>query len=104
MSRDTARNPTGQYDWEYPSVGPSLEDMSAQRLVYDDPDTTQDMAKDATACCAEAHLARAASAFTAARRTVDTMPATLLAAPRKVTRSVVNVSDGAAKFAGQLFD
>jgi hypothetical protein len=78
--------------------------MSAERLAYDDPDTTRDMAQDASACCQETHLARAADAFTTARRTAGAAPSALLATPRTATRTALHVSDSAARFASRLFE
>ncbi|MGN6781646.1 MAG: hypothetical protein ACTHJH_09105 [Marmoricola sp.] len=63
----------------------------APRLPYDDADTAFQMAHDADACRAEAHLAAA-----------------LLRAPGAVSRTAVlgalTVSDQAALFAGRFLD
>ena len=62
------------------------------------------MAKNASACRAEAHLARASAALGAARRTAEAVPGAVLQAPRKVTRTALSVTDSAAKFAGRFFE
>lgn len=74
------------------------------RLPYDDADTTEIMAADASACRAEKHLARATAALATARRTVEAAPTALLQAPRVVGRSALQVTDSAAKFAARLLD
>ena len=74
------------------------------RLAYDDPDDATQMAKNASACRAEAHLARASAALGAARRTAEAVPGAVLQAPRKVTRTALSVTDSAAKFAGRFFE
>jgi hypothetical protein len=74
------------------------------RLAYDDPDDAHQMAENASACRAESHLARAAAALGAARRTAEAVPNAMLQAPRKVTRTALDVTDSAAKFASRLFE
>lgn len=74
------------------------------RLAYDDPDDAHQMAENASACRAETHLARAAAALGAARRTAEAVPGAVLQAPRRVTRTALDVTDSAAKFAGRFFD
>lgn len=71
---------------------------SAPRTVYDDPDDTHAMAENASACRAEAHLARFVSTVSAQ------VPSTLLAAPRKATKVAFDVTDAAARFATRLLD
>ena len=83
--------------------------MSSDRLAYADPDTSAVMARDASACRAEAHLARALDARTSTRRSVEQAPSTLLpAAPRGAGRTPVTVTEAttqsAARFAARLFD
>ena len=74
------------------------------RLAYDDPDDAHEMAENASACRAEAHLARAAAALGAARRTAEAVPGAVLQAPRTVTRTALSVTDSAARFASRLFE
>jgi hypothetical protein len=78
--------------------------MPTDRLVYADPDTTEVMARDASACSVEAHLARTLAGLAAARRTVEKVPAAVLEAPRQVTRSAWSVTESTATFAARLFD
>lgn len=70
----------------------------APRTAYDDPDDTHEMAEDASACRAEAHLSRFVSTVT------TQVPSTLLAAPRKATKVALDVTDAAARFATRLLD
>jgi len=78
--------------------------MTPQRLAYTDPDSAETMAQDASACRAEAHLAKANALLAATRRTVEQTPSAALGVPRQMLRTAVSVSDSAAKFAGRLFD
>ena len=45
-----------------------------------------------------------AAALGAARRTAEAVPNAVLQAPRKVTRTALDVTDSAAKFASRLFE
>lgn len=83
---------------------PTRDASAATRIPYDDADSTQDMAADASVCRAEKHLARANAALATARRTVEAAPSALLQAPRTARRTALSVTDSAAKFAGRLFD
>jgi hypothetical protein len=62
------------------------------------------MARDASACSAEAHLARALAGVAAARRTVEKVPGTVLEAPAQAARAGWRVTESAATFAARLFD
>ena len=77
---------------------------AGSHLPYDDADSCQEMAADASACRREKHLSRANAALATARRTVEAAPTTLLQAPRTVGRSALNVTDAAAKFAARFLD
>jgi hypothetical protein len=70
--------------------------MSSERLAYADPDTSAVMARDASACRAEAHLARVLDAT--ARRSADPAPAT------PGTRDTHTVTESTARFAARLFE
>ncbi|WP_310963125.1 hypothetical protein [Nocardioides terrisoli] len=78
--------------------------MTTAHLAYDDLDSTSEMVRDASACRAEAHIARAVALLGAARSTVDVVPGAVLQAPRQLGRTALAVSESAAKFAGSLFD
>jgi hypothetical protein len=78
--------------------------MASDRTAYPDPDTAAVMARDASACSAEAHLARTLAGLDATRRTVAHVPTVLLEAPAPVGRSAWRVTDSAARFAARLFD
>jgi hypothetical protein len=77
---------------------------AASHLPYDDADSCQEMAADASVCRGEKHLSRATSALATARRTVEAAPTALLQAPRSVGRSALNVTDAAAKFAAKFLE
>ncbi|MGN6162468.1 MAG: hypothetical protein ACTHOG_12305 [Marmoricola sp.] len=81
-----------------------MTSSAASHLAYDDADSCQDMAADASVCRSEAHLSRAAAAIATARRTVEAAPTALLQAPRAVGRSALSVTDAAAKFASKFLD
>ena len=81
-----------------------MTSSAASHLPYDDADNCHDMAADASVCRSESHLARATSALATARRTVEAAPTALLQAPRTVSRSALNVTDAAAKFAAKFLD
>lgn len=85
-------------------MSPARAASASTRIPYEDADTTENMAADASVCRAEKHLARATAALASARRTVESAPNALLQAPRTVGRSALNVTDSAAKFASKLFD
>ncbi|MGN6722976.1 MAG: hypothetical protein ACTHJM_10230 [Marmoricola sp.] len=81
-----------------------MTSSAASHLPYDDADSCQEMAADASVCRRESHLSRAEAALAAARRTVEVTPTALLQARRTVRRSALNVSDAAAKFASKVLD
>ena len=49
-------NTTDRYSSAYPSVAPTVEHMTYQRLAYADQDTTDQMHVDCHACAAEMNL------------------------------------------------
>jgi len=72
-----------------------------ERRAYDDADEPAEMARNASACRRESHLAQAAARVVAVPgATTDAV----LRAPRRVARVAIDVTDSAAKFAGRLFD
>lgn len=81
---------------------------ASSRLAYDDPDSAGQMASDATACRAEAHLAAALDLLAGARRTAEAVPGALLQAPvavgRTAARTTLSISEQAARFAARLLD
>jgi hypothetical protein len=78
--------------------------MPTERLAYTDADTSSVMARDASACRTETHLARALDGVAVGRRVVETAPAVLLEVPRKVARTAVSVTESTARFAARLFE
>ena len=71
-----------------------------ERRAYDDADEPAEMARNASACRLESHLAQAAARVVAAPGATDAV----LRAPRRVARAAFDVTDSAARFAGRLFD
>jgi len=71
------------------------------RRVYEDADAPAEMARDASACRSESHLAQAAARVVAAPGAAGDV---VRRAPRQVARVAISVTDSAAKFAGRLFD
>lgn len=74
---------------------------ASTRRVYDDADTTEQMAQDASACRREAHLSHVVARVVAVPGMATDA---VLRAPRQVARTAVSVSDSAARFASRLFE
>ena len=72
-----------------------------ERRAYDDADEPAEMARNASACRLESHLAKAAARVVAVPGNAS---GAVLQAPRRVARAAIDVTDSAAKFAGRLFD
>ena len=98
----TTRDPktTERYTREYPLVAPTVEDMSYQRLAYDDQDSADQMRDDCHAC---------GSSITLPRQRIDnsavTMPAPSILFeqyPREIRKPEIEVSDAAAHLASRL--
>ena len=93
-------HPTDRYWCGYPLVAPSVEDMTYQRLAYDDQDTTHRMHDDCAACGAQIDLPRQRVDNSAV-----TMPAPSLdydGFPRQATKPEIEVSEAAAHLASRL--
>ena len=71
------------------------------RHAYDDADEPAEMARDASACRHESHLARAAARVAAVPGATT---GAVRRTPGRVARVAIDVTDSAAKFAGRLFD
>ncbi len=81
-------------------VAPSVEDMSYERLAYDDQDSANQMHEDCTACGSRIDLPRQRIDNSAL-----TMPAPSLAFdqyPRTVRKPEIQVSEAAAHLASRL--
>lgn len=79
--------------------------MSQAHLAYHDPDTTAEMASDASACRGETEMTHAATARDASRRPVrNAVPGPALQAPQLLGRTSLDVSESTARFAEYLFD
>ena len=95
ISRDTTRNTTQRYDFGYPAVAPSVDDMSH---AYDDFATPQQMRADCVEAGRNLRLERAAERAMA--------PAPSLHFddfPREVHKREISVSDAAARLARALY-
>jgi hypothetical protein len=93
-------NTTDRYTSEYPSVAPSVEHMSYERLAYDDPDSAHQMHDDCTACGSSLMLPRERIDHSAV-----TMPAPPLLFdqyPRDVRKPDIEVSEAAAHLASRM--
>jgi hypothetical protein len=71
------------------------------RRAYDDADEPATMARDASACRRESHLAQAAARVVAVP---GTAAGAVRRAPHQVARAAIDVTDSAARFADRLFD
>jgi hypothetical protein len=95
ISRDTTRNTTQRYPWEYPAVATSVEDMSH---ASDDFATPQQMRADCLEAGRNLGLERAAA------KAVGPVPSLRYEDfPREVTKREIRVSDAAARLARALY-
>jgi hypothetical protein len=100
MKTTSETKTTERYTREYPSVAPTVEDMSYERLAYDDQDSANQMHDDCTACASSIALPRQRIDNTAV-----TMPAPSILFeqyPREVRKPEIEVSEAAAHLASRL--
>ncbi len=93
-------NTTERYTRDYPLVAPTVEDMSYERLAYDDQDTADQMHDDCTACGSRISLPRQRI-----DNTSITMPAPSLEFdhfPRQAAKPEIEVSEAAAHLASRM--
>ena len=77
---------------------------SEPRRAYDDPDTAHDMARDASACRSEAHLAFVRGSVALGRHAAGQVPEALRREAGQLSRTAVSVSDSAVRLATRLLD
>ena len=101
INRDTTRNTTQRYDFGYPSVANSVDDMTNRPLTrpaYDDFATPQQMHADCLEVGHNLRLQRAAVKALAA----DVPSLHFADYPREVRKRDITVSDAAARLANAL--
>jgi hypothetical protein len=95
ISKDTTRNTTDRYGWEYSSVAPTVEDMQLPTHPYEDSSSLAQMRADCLA--AQSTLARAAT------RAVEPAPSILFEDfPQDIPKREIDYSVAAARLAGAL--